>query len=311
MVLVIGENSAWQRTLLVEKLHIDEVNRIKEVRSFASGKGVNVVRALLSTGFNAHVIGYAGGFTGKKFSSYLQEEKLPASFIKIKHETRICSTIIEDDEKVTELVEPAPEITRQESAAFLELYEEKLEKVDTVVISGTAVKGEAALRYRDIAEKAGQKNIPVIIDSFSLQARKALDSAFEVLKINLSEFEELTGRRLAAYPDRVKAYVSFKKEHSINWLIITMGAKGAEGYDGREIVKSVPVPVSVRNTIGSGDSFSAGVAQAILKKEGIEKAVKRGTAMGTANCLNYTPGIVKKEEYLEILKKTEISVTGI
>lgn len=311
MVLVIGENSAWQRTLLVKKLHIDEVNRVKEVHSFASGKGVNVVRALLSTGFNAHVIGYAGGFTGKKFTSYLQEEKLPASFINITGETRICSTIIEDNEKVTELVEPAPEITEQESDRFLELYEEKLNKADAVVISGTAVRGEANLRYRDMAEKAGQKNIPVILDSFSLQAKKALGRTINVLKINLSEFEELTGRRLAAYPDRLKAYISFKKEHSINWLIITMGGSGVEGYNGTEVVKSVPVPVSVRNTIGSGDSFSAGVAQAILKGEGIEQAVKRGTAMGTANCLNYTPGMVKNEEYLELLKKTETAVTRI
>ena len=58
MIVCLGTTPALQRTLLLKSLCIDEVNRVSEVRTFASGKPVNVARVLTTIGQGAIVSGF-------------------------------------------------------------------------------------------------------------------------------------------------------------------------------------------------------------------------------------------------------------
>jgi tagatose 6-phosphate kinase len=62
----------------------------------------------------------------------------------------------------------------------------------------------------------------------------------------------------------------------------------------------------VLNPIGSGDAVTAGIAHTLLRGESLDQALLRGTALGTANCLNLYPGRVERSEYERILEAVEV-----
>jgi len=59
--LVVCLNPTIQKTLVFKSLKLDAVNRAAEVRTDASGKGVNVARVLTQCGYPATHLTHAGG----------------------------------------------------------------------------------------------------------------------------------------------------------------------------------------------------------------------------------------------------------
>ncbi len=348
MILVIGENSVWQRTVLLEKVELDSVNRAKSVSTFSSGKGVNVVRALKVTNSKGFLLGYAGGTIGEIFTKLLEEEGMALCLTNVKNETRICTTLIEEEiihgtRRVTEIVEPAPLISAEESEEFFKTFTKYLEKASVLSVSGTAVRGENPFVYKKAIEMAKKLGIIAILDSHGREAEEAVKGKPDVLKINLDEFIKLiesderyrdrviksnqTGswkERLGNQRMRFNAYREFTDITGIKWLIITMGKEGAEAFDGKKFYYVETPKIEVINSIGSGDSFTAGVASVIeeyildntpnkiattfigLENIPISEALKRGAAMGTANCLNLMPGLIEKSDYQAMLEKIKV-----
>lgn len=60
-VLALCPNTAWQKTLLFEKLQLNAVNRAAAVKQTGGGKGVNVLRVLRRLGVPASIAGFVGG----------------------------------------------------------------------------------------------------------------------------------------------------------------------------------------------------------------------------------------------------------
>ena len=60
MILIVGQNAAWQKVCLLPRLARGEVNRADQVMLFGSSKGPNVARALAALHGDAKVLGYAG-----------------------------------------------------------------------------------------------------------------------------------------------------------------------------------------------------------------------------------------------------------
>jgi len=71
-------------------------------------------------------------------------------------------------------------------------------------------------------------------------------------------------------------------------------------------VAPVVAPEGAQNPIGSGDAVTAGIAQTLLRGHSLKQALRLGTALGTANCLNLYPGRIEPSEYGEILDRVEL-----
>ncbi|HEB10718.1 MAG TPA: hypothetical protein ENI06_05850 [Spirochaetales bacterium] len=316
MVLVIGQNSTWQKTCLLPQLKSGEVNRIDRVIFGAAGKGANVARGLKLLAKKPHLLGYTGGINGDRFINACKSEGLESSFIPLEHETRICTTIIESSGRTTELIEPSPVVSDQEIAAFKQEFQKKIPAAVFLAITGTALPAEPDECYKDYLIQAKSHNVPVLLDSYRRHGARALEAAPEILKVNLQEVEELAGEKLSAGVSKVVSrfmvYNEMIEKFGIRWIIITKGAEGAEGCDGSKLVRVSLPDVKAVNPIGSGDAFSAGIIASVLDEIGegavirkfpeafsLERALKWGAAMGTANCLNINPGFVE----LTVLEK--------
>ncbi len=74
MILVCGQNCAWQLIYRFELVTAGAVNRVREVRRVAAGKGVNVARALTALGVPATLLAYLGGANGRRMQTDLRRE---------------------------------------------------------------------------------------------------------------------------------------------------------------------------------------------------------------------------------------------
>ena len=64
MILAAGLSPAWQQIVLLEALHLGEVNRASEVHWCASGKVLNVGLALHHLGAKSLTLSPLGGANG-------------------------------------------------------------------------------------------------------------------------------------------------------------------------------------------------------------------------------------------------------
>jgi sugar/nucleoside kinase (ribokinase family) len=63
-------------------------------------------------------------------------------------------------------------------------------------------------------------------------------------------------------------------------LAVKMGADGALGFRGGQMVRVASIPVNVIDTVGAGDSFNAGFLYGYLHDWDLERALKLACACG-------------------------------
>lgn len=287
-------------------MEVGRVNRLEGSEFFPAGKGANTARVLLGLGGRVLLLSYFGGDNGERFRKAIQAEKLPHRYVRTVGETRTCTTILEDNEVTTELIEPAAALQPEEVERFERRFRKILPSSELLVIAGTSLPGSPVDCYKRYIEEAKKRGIPTILDSYRTHGQAALHAAPKVLKINLYELESLTGEELADTGKRKTAIQTVRERYVIDWIIITKGGEGVEGYDGKRLLRATAPRIHVQNPIGSGDAVTAGIAYTLLRGESLDQALLRGTALGTANCLNLYPGRVERSEYERLLKTVEV-----
>jgi len=287
-------------------MEIGRVNRLEAAEFFPAGKGANTARVLLGLGEEVLLLSFFGGGNGERFRRAISSEGIPHRYVQTQGETRTCTTILESRDLTTELIEPAATLKAVEVERFEGLFRRSLAKARLLIIAGTSLPGSPENCYRGYIEGAKKRRIPTILDSYRAHGRVALEARPEVLKINLFELESLTGETLTDPQRRKAALREVRDRYGLHWIIITRGAGGVEGFDGQHYLHAAAPKIQVRNPIGSGDAVTAGIAHALLRGQSLEQALHRGTALGTANCLNLYPGRIEDSAYQEMLDRVDV-----
>ena len=310
MILVIGQNAAWQKVCTLRRLEPGAVNRLDGVIAFGSSKGPNTARALAGIGAAARVVCYVGGANGRLFLGQLAREGIACDPVPIAAETRLCTTFADADGRCTEVIEPAPEVTASERAAFRALVAERLAGSRVLALMGTPVRGETPDCYRWLVRASHERGVPVVMDSAGPTALEALAERPEVLKVNADELAQFAGHPASDAMARAAAYRALR-DRGVRWIVVTLGADGVEAGDGRVVLHAAVPRVSVVNSVGSGDAAAAGVAWSLHEaladgaspeavfssRDRLADAAARAAAMGTANCLNPVNGRVDAADY--------------
>ena len=289
-------------------MEVGRVNRLQASEFFPAGKGANTARALLGLGEKVLLLSYFGGGNGERFRRAIASEGIPHRYVRTRGETRTCTTILEAQGPTTELIEPSAPLEPAETGRFEGLFRRSLSKARLLIIAGTSLPGSPEDCYRGYIEQAKKRGVPTILDSYRTHGRIALDARPEVLKINLFELESLTGKTLTDPGKRKSALREVRDAFGLHWIIITRGADGVEGFDGRRYLHAAAPKIQVQNPIGSGDAVTAGIAHTLLRGQSLEQALRRGTALGTANCLNLYPGQIEPSAYRETMDRVDLQM---
>ena len=114
-------------------------------------------------------------------------------------------------------------------------------------------------------------------------SRKTVDSSLDhadILKLNEVEIAVVAG--MFGYPQEIRPFVeTVIAKRELSACVVTFGAKGAFAMSGNgEQVYSPGFEVTVVDTVGSGDAFSAGFVSRILRKDSLAEACETGNVLG-------------------------------
>lgn len=306
MVLTVTLNPAVDKTYTAGELITGHVNRMRTVMSLAGGKGVNVTKVLRQYNIPVCATGFLGGYAGNFIEDDLKSRKAACHFIRVDGETRSNMNILADNGYVTEILEPGPEISKEQFEEFLVQYDNLLSFCELVVLSGTAARGLPENVYAQLIEKARIKGIKTLLDTSGESLRSGIRAKPYLIKPNIKELEYIVGHKLSNREAVIEAATAVHKE-GIAHVVVSMGKKGIVSVSsGGYVYFAKPGKVPVLNTVGCGDCVVASYAMSIMKKELNEDAMRRAVAISAANATTIKSADIPLDMAEELLESITV-----
>lgn len=311
MILTLTLNPAVDISYKLERLELGVVNRVTEFSKTAGGKGLNVARVLHQLGEDVAASGFLGGSLGGFISAELQAAGINDLFVPIQGENRNCIAILHEG-KQTEILESGPIISEEEVGFFLKKFEEYVQQVDVVTISGSLPRGLSDGFYAKLIGISNSYETKVLLDANGALLRTTLNSTSKpyFIKPNEEEMAELLGKSTVDEIEIISA-LETRLFTDIPWVVVTLGVNGAIVKHNNTIYRAALPKVKAINPVGSGDSVVAGFAAGIARGLSDEKLIKFGLTMGVLNALEEETGYINIEEVDTILSQIQVASIGI
>lgn len=298
--------------MVFERYLAGEVNRAAEVYYDLAGKGANVARVLSQLGEEVIHLTYSGGEGTERFLEYCNSIDFTLEAVPGGSGFRTCVTAIDRPSgTATELIEPTPPVEAETEQRVLDRFVELLPKIGTVVLSGSTAPGFSPDLYARLTEQAREAGAFVCVDyrgdALQRTLRNPEDRFPNVIKVNLSEFVQTFFRRPTEVYEtltdgdagREEEIIGASREHLIALrrkgieVVITRGARATLYMDQSGVIKRYePIPLIPANTIGCGDSFTAGLLAELAATGSWENALERANVVAGINATKVRPGTI-------------------
>lgn len=303
-MIFLGTTPTVQRTMMFDRLHLDDVNRAKAVVQHASGKSVNAARVAGVLGASAIATGFLGGDSGRFLRQCLDAQGIRHDFVEIASPTRLCITLLDRAaHTATELVEEHGPATAEETSALLQNVQTLLAGKKWLIMSGSLAPGVPDGFYADCCAMAHQAWANAIVDGRGEALLQALPQRPMVIKPNIAELSATVKFPIDG-DTTLKRAIAAAVDLGATWIVVTMGKAGAVASDGKEFWRITSPAITPVNAIGSGDAFAAGLTVALSRGADVPQACRLATACGVANALTNLSGQVE----LEDVKRIELQV---
>ncbi len=308
MILTVTSNPAIDRVYFLEEFEMGKVYRTKRFSRTAGGKGLNVARVAHLIGCETAAMGFAGGFSGDFIQNEIKKQGIRNLFTDIAEETRTCLNISDVNGISGEILEPGPEISKEEKNRFLKDYSSYVDDYKIICVSGSLPRGLTSDFYVELIQIARERRKKIIIDTSGNTLEDILSAKPFMVKPNQDEVSVLMNKEITT-DDHIKEALCYLFNKGVEIPFITLGKNGSAAMiDGCYYKFSTP-SVKVVNAVGSGDSSVAGIAAGLDMGYSVVDAIKLGMAAGTANTQFEQTGMVTKElvdKYYSLIKVKEI-----
>lgn len=285
MIITLTLNPALDISGTVSKLVPNEKSYVTHEMRFPGGNGINAARIAHRLGAEVLASGFLGGSSGKEFSELLKNEKIPHHFIQIKGKTRINVTVsLEKSHEQTRLSFPGPKIQSIELSSLLNYLQHS--RPSLIIIGGSLPPGVSPSFIKQIVKEYNQKNIPTFVDVPGKILNQIITSKPFFIKPNLTEFQEMTGKKLTKIDGILK---EARKLSSLIPLQCISSVEGGALLITKDHAWYGKIPqIKVQSTVGAGDSMVGAMAYVFSKENGIlneknyEKMLRKGLAAACA-----------------------------
>jgi 1-phosphofructokinase family hexose kinase len=314
MFLCISLNPAVDKRLTMGLLQVGKVNRASKAQAAPGGKTAHVAMVLRTLGAEPLWLGFAGGATGVSLVEGLREMEIQVESVPIAASTRMNLEIIEDEERVTEVLEPGPYVTTEELQRFQECFEKILTKAvgtATVILSGSLPPGAPGDFYATLIALVHKYRGRVLLDTSAEPLKLGITAHPHFVKPNQEEAEWLSGsiiRGPRSAGDVLKQFLRMGAAAAA----ISLGADGMVWRSGKQeqaLFARVPKQAS-RFSVGSGDASLAGFAYAAQQDLPPVEALRLAAACGVANCLADVPGRARAADIAWLKEEIRVETLG-
>ncbi len=309
MLLAVTPNPTIDRTLRVPVLTVGAVQRATQVRLGAGGKGLNVARVAGILGSPVLATGPLAGKAGQTVADLAAAEGLAADWFWLSQgETRTCLLINHNAGDATVINEPGPNVSPQDWAGFGRHAQRLAQQAQAVAFSGSIPLGVAPESPGGLARAVAAGGQPVYVDT-SGPALEAVLAQPQGLSIKINQMELAAGLNLAAERPPTEWLIEAGQTllaRGAALVVVTRGGQGALAIAPEGIWQAAPPAIELVSTVGSGDSFLAGLAVARLRGQPIQQALALGVACGSANALGDMPARFERSQVDGLLPQVTI-----
>jgi 1-phosphofructokinase family hexose kinase len=310
LLLTVTSNPTIDRTLYVPHLTIGEVHRATSVHLAAGGKGLNVTRAARTLSYEVLATGPLAGHAGRLMADLAIAEGLPADWYWLESgETRTCMLLNHDTGDATVINEPGEALSEAAWAGFAAHVKRLANRAQAVALSGSLPVGVEPAALSALARSVAAAGRPVYLDTSVAALTAALaEPAGLCLKVNRAELAQGLGRTADNFStDQIIAAGQTLLARGAALVVVTLGGQGALAISPEGCWQAAAPKIEVVSTVGSGDSFLAGLAVARLEGKSPEAALAFATACGAANAATRLPGRFERKTVETLLPKVMVS----
>ncbi len=170
--------------------------------------------------------------------------------------------------------------------------------------------GESAPMFGKVATFADEQGVQVAINPGSTQLDQGIEGLGETLKqatvmfLNQAEAYQLTGVEPLRGPSDERQMLRMLYQAGCQNVVMTVGAAGSWGYDGRSFYTIPAYPTEVVSTVGAGDAFAAACVVGLHKGLQLNEAMRIGAANAASVVSQFgaKEGILSWQEAQDFMK---------
>lgn len=304
MLLIVSPNLCLDRIVVVRGFTVGKVHRAESAAELASGKGLNVARAARALGVDVRVVGIVGsGDAARAILRGARAHSVHLDAVRVPGPVRVCTLIVDPGQGETVINESGPSVDATAINTLRARVSAAVKRARVVVLAGSLPPGMPPAVYAEIARQA--QSIPVILDAAGEALRLGLAARPYLVKINQLELQEAVGRPLDTV-DAVRKAAEEMHRMTGARVLVTLGPRGAILLTAEGGWHIVPPEVTRINTIGAGDSLTAGMAVGILQGLPLLQAARLGVAASAADVTTLLPGTVDAALVQQLVLGVEI-----
>ena len=305
MITVAGFNTAIDRLYTLDALEPGVVQRASAVQAYPGGKGVHVAQTIAALGEPVQLVGLTDAVHRNLIGRRMSERGVLFHGMEIADELRHCLALRECDGRMTEVLDPGPLLPPRSCERLLDTLWRCVEDTGAMVFSGSLPRGFEANTYAALVRQIAPRGVPCLVDASGDALRLAADAGAFLLKPNRDEAAQLAGRAVDTLED---AAMVARTLHARGTAlpVVTLGARGALGFDGSDCWHASLALAHSANAVGSGDCFLAGLAVELMRSGVLSRALRLGVACGAANAVHEETGYVERAQVEALLPQVRV-----
>jgi 6-phosphofructokinase 2 len=307
-IVTLTMNPALDASTSVPYVLPDQKLRCGPPRYEPGGGGINVARAVTRLGGDALACLPVGGPAGDLLMRLLAREGVRHRAVPVAGWTRENVNVLEDvSGRQFRFCMPGHTLAPAEWAGFLDMVTGLSPAPQFLVASGSLPPGVPVDFYARLAAVANARDIRVVLDTSGEPLAAAVERGVFLLKPSLREFQALTGGREYDDVSLAQAAGDAVKRGWCKVLVLSLGASGAFWADASGRERLAAPAVTVKSSVGAGDSLVAGIVFSLAEKRAIGEAVRFGVAAGAASVMNPGTELCHREDVERLYPQVLVS----
>jgi len=307
-IVTLTMNPAIDVSASVKQIVTDHKIRCVKTRRDPGGGGINVARTLKRFGADPLAIFPMGGASGLMLERLVAAEGVRHQSFVIERDCRANFTANElDSGGQYRFVLPGPTLGEEEWNAGLGLMTQASQS-GFAVASGSLPRGVPHDFYarlaRNLKVMGGAK---LVLDTSGPPLKHALDLGVYLVKPSLSEFSDLLDSNEPDHAACLAAARNLVVNGKAEIVALTMGADGAMLVSRDIALYAKPPPVTVRGTVGAGDSFLGLLILSLAKRESLTEAFRQAVAGGSAALLSPGTELCSPDDVAQLAGEVQIT----
>ncbi len=308
-IITVTANTAIDYVLKVNNLCLGDNVIAENTVKFASGKGINVAKAVATLASPVWVSGFVGSKSWAFFKE-LNSELITTDYTLVEGETRTNLTLSDSyKQQETHLRGKGFSVTATDCQSLIKKLAASINANDIVVMSGSLPEGAPPDFYQSVIEICRSKSALAFLDSSGESLRQGVKGCPDLIKPNKQEFEWLVGRSL---DDENSLLVAAREivATGVKQVLVSRAEHGALLVSDKWALAASVVcnDSKIVSQVGCGDALVAGFAFATLHGYELIETLKLAVACGAANLFSAEPGRFERRILAPIIEKVQLRI---